>query len=130
MNLVPYRNRSAVADPFREMLSDDFFYGSFFPAMEKALTKTGSQWFPALDISEDKNAYHVKADLPGIKKEDVHVSFEEGVLTIEGERKNEQEQKDKNYHHVERSYGKFVRSFNLGAGVDANAIRRTIKTGS
>ena len=106
--------------------NDDSFYGSFFPAMEKAL---GTQRFPAIDVSEEKDSFTLKADLPGIKKEDVHLSFENGILTIEGERKDETEQKDKNYHRIERVYGRFVRSFNLGTGVDANKIEAKYKEG-
>lgn len=71
-------------------------------------------WSPDIDISEDKDNYYVKADLPGLKKEDVSVAIEDDVLTIRGERKQETEQKEKNYHRVERSYGVFQRSFNVG----------------
>jgi HSP20 family protein len=125
MALVPYRNNRQV-DPLREVFNDQVFE-SFFPLLERTLSS--GQWFPALDVSEDKDAFMIKADLPGLKKEDVRLSFDNGVLTIEGERRSEHEQKDKNFHRMERSYGKFVRSLNLGTGVDANAIKADYKDG-
>jgi HSP20 family protein len=125
MSLIQYRNNSV--DPFRELLKEEFF-NPLLPVMEKAF-KNSSQFFPALDVSEERDSYTIKADLPGIKKEDVHVSFENGLLTIEGERKDQSEEKEKNYHRVERTYGRFVRSFNLGTGVDANKIQANYKDG-
>ena len=86
-------------------------------------------FFPALDVSEDQGQYTVQVDLPGLAKENVHLSFKEGILTIEGERKSESEQKDKDYHRVERSFGKFTRSLNLGTGVNAQAIKAGYKEG-
>lgn len=125
MSLVPFRNNTV--DPFKELLKEEFF-SPFFPAMEKAF-RGSSQFFPALDVSDDKDQYTIKVDLPGIKKEDVHVSYEDGLLTIEGERKEETDEKEKNYHRVERTYGRFVRSFNLGTGADPNKIQAQYKDG-
>ena len=65
-------------------------------------------WPVAFDVIEEKEQYVLKADLPGINKEDIKVSVENGVLTIEGERKSETEQKDKQFHRVERTYGRFI----------------------
>jgi HSP20 family protein len=127
MSLIHYRPKNSPADSIQELLSDDFFYAPFFPA--SVYNKRNENWFPALDVSEDANQYTIEADVPGLKKEDVRLSFDNGVLTIEGERKSETEKKDKNYHRVERTYGKFVRSLNLGTGVDANAIRAHYKEG-
>ena len=126
MSLIQFRPKQA--DPFREVLSDEFF-NNFFPLMDKTLARGASQWFPALDVSEEKDHYTIKADLPGLKKEDVRVSFEDGLLTIEGERKNEIEEKDKNYHRIERSYGRFVRTLNLGTGVDVSKVDANYKDG-
>ncbi|MBF0570916.1 MAG: Hsp20/alpha crystallin family protein [Candidatus Omnitrophica bacterium] len=78
---------------------------------------------------EEKEQYILKADLPGIKKEDIKVSVENGVLTIEGERKTEAEHKDKHIHRFERSYGRFVRTLNLGTSVDQSKIRANYKDG-
>ena len=86
-------------------------------------------WPVALDVVEEKEQYVLKADLPGITKEDIKVSVENGILTIEGERKSEAEQKDKQYHRVERSYGRFVRSLNVGTHVDTSKIKANYKDG-
>jgi len=74
---------------------------------------------PRLDISEDEEKYFVTVDLPGLAKEDVSVTVENGVMKIEGERKEEKKGK---YHHTERAYGKFLRSFSLPDDVDASKI--------
>ncbi len=125
MSLIQFRPKSQ--DPVREILNDEFFFGPYFPS--SVLNRGLENFTPALDVAEEGNQYLIKADVPGFNKEDVHLSFDNGILTIEGERKNEIEQKDKKYHRIERSYGKFVRSVNLGAGVDALAIKANYKDG-
>jgi HSP20 family protein len=87
------------------------------------------RWDVALDVVEEKEQYVLKADLPGINKEDIKVSLENGILTIEGERKSEAEDKDKQVHRIERSYGRFVRSLNLGTRIDDSKIRASYKDG-
>ena len=87
------------------------------------------RWNIALDVVEEKEQYVLKADLPGINKEDIKVSVENGILTIEGERKSETEHKDKQFHRVERSYGRFTRSLNLGSHVDITKIKANYKDG-
>ena len=88
-----------------------------------------AEWAPAVDIQETDNEYVVKADLPEVKKEDVKVEFEDGVLTVEGERKQEKEEKGKKFHKVERAYGKFVRRFALPTEVDATKVSAEFKEG-
>jgi HSP20 family protein len=88
-----------------------------------------SQWTPAVDIIEDDKEFVVKAELPEIKKEDVQVTVENGVLTIHGERKTEKDEKNKRYHRMERSYGSFTRSFSLPEGADTSKIRAEFKDG-
>ena len=73
--------------------------------------------------------YQIKAEIPDVKKEDVKVTLEEGVLTIQGERKQEKEEKGKRYHRVERSYGRFVRSFTLPDVVDEEKVKAEFKDG-
>ena len=75
---------------------------------------TVAQWSPSVDITEDEKEWLIKADLPEVKKEDVKVSSENGILTISGERRLEKEEKDKRYHRIERSYGNFTRTFTQG----------------
>ena len=90
---------------------------------------TFAEWAPAVDIQETEKEYLVKADLPEIKKDDVKVEFEDGVLTVEGERKLEKEEKGKKFHKIERGYGKFVRRFALPSGVDGDKVSADFKDG-
>lgn len=88
-----------------------------------------NDWSPAVDISETAEEYLIKAELPEIKKEDVKVTVEEGVLTIQGERKYESEEKNRKHHRVERFYGSFARSFHLPEDTDTSAIRAEFTEG-
>ena len=90
---------------------------------------TVAEWAPTVDITEDEKNYIIKAELPDVKKEDVHVRVENGVLTITGERKAEKEEKNKKYHRVERSYGSFARSFTLPENVEAEKVSAAYKDG-
>jgi HSP20 family protein len=82
-----------------------------------------------VDISEDDKNIYIEAELPGMKKEDVKVTIEDGVLMIRGERKQETEEKKKNYHRVERVYGSFSRAFTLGENVDKDSIEAKYENG-
>jgi HSP20 family protein len=97
------------------------------PFIEETLPLTN--WVPACDIYETEKEIVLKAELPGLKKEDVFVSIENSVLTIRGERKFEEEVKKENFHRVERSYGEFLRSFTLPAFIDATKILAEFKDG-
>ena len=90
---------------------------------------TVAEWAPLVDITEDDKEYLIKAELPEVKKDEVKVAVENGVLTISGERKFEKEQKNKKYHRVERAYGSFVRSFTLPDGADADKVNAEFKDG-
>jgi HSP20 family protein len=90
---------------------------------------TLAEWAPVADIIEDDKEYVVKAELPEVKKEDVKVTVEKGVLTISGERKLEKEEKNKKYHRVERAYGSFVRSFMLPDDANAENVKAEFKDG-
>ena len=90
---------------------------------------TLADWVPIADITEDDKEYLIKAELPDMKKEDVKVTVENGVLTISGERKLEKEEKNKKYHRVERAYGRFVRSFSLPDDADPNGVQAEFKDG-
>ncbi|HSH16921.1 MAG TPA: Hsp20/alpha crystallin family protein, partial [Verrucomicrobiae bacterium] len=81
-----------------------------------------TEWAPSVDIIEDDKEWLVKADLPEVKKEDVKVTVENGVLTITGERKFEKEEKGKRYHRIEREYGTFLRSFTLPDAADGDKV--------
>ena len=120
-------------EPFRE--SDEFFRSMSTPTWARwpfaGGENGGSQreWHPAVDISETPTEYRVKAELPGIRREDVKVSLEDSVLTVEGERKHEQEVKGEQSHRVERYYGSFRRRFTLPEDADAEKIRAESKDG-
>ena len=93
--------------------------------------RTGAvaEWTPVVDIIEDEKAYVIKAELPELRKEDVHVQLEGGVLTISGERKVEREEKTRRYHRLERAYGVFSRSFELPENIDADKISASYRDG-
>jgi HSP20 family protein len=90
---------------------------------------TVAQWAPLVDITEDDKEYLVKAELPEVKKEEVKVTVEEGVLSIHGERKVEKEEKGRKFHRIERAYGSFERSFTLPDDADATRITSDFKDG-
>ncbi len=119
-------------DPFRELNEFQNRLSSFFNRAPVQRGQEGSmvtQWSPAVDIIENEKEFIVKAELPEVKKEDVHVTVENGVLTISGERKFEKEEKNKRYHRVERSYGSFTRGFSLPEGADASKVNAEFKDG-
>lgn len=86
-------------------------------------------WSPSVDISETDTEYLLKAELPAVKKEDVHVTFEDGMLSIRGERRQEKEQKGERFHRMESFRGTFSRSFSLPDAIDAAGIRAESKDG-
>lgn len=108
--------------------SSDVLYRFFDDDIISQLSEN-QQWPVAIDVVEEKEQYVLKADLPGLNKEDIKVSVVNGILTIEGERKSETEQKDKQVHRMERSYGRFVRSLNVGTNIDTGKIQASYKDG-
>ena len=88
-----------------------------------------ADFMPAVDIQETDNEFIVKADLPDVKKEDVKVHLQDGVLAIEGERRVEKEEKGKQFHRMEREYGKFVRRFAMPTEIDPEKVRAEFKDG-
>ena len=92
-------------------------------------TMTVADWIPLVDISETTTEYVIKAEIPEVKKEDVKVTLEHGVLTVQGTRWREAEEEGKKYHRVERSYGSFVRSFSLPDLVDDTKVQADFKEG-
>ena len=86
-------------------------------------------WSPRADVIENDDAYVIKAELPGVNKNDVKITLRDNVLTIKGEKKEEKEEKEKNFHRIERSYGSFERSFALPAGVKNDKVDAAYKDG-
>ena len=90
---------------------------------------SSGQWHPVLDIYDDGNDLVLKAELPGLKKDDIDVKVDNNVMTLHGERKRETEAKEDSYYRCERSYGTFSRSFTLPTTVDANKITASYEDG-
>jgi HSP20 family protein len=103
-------------------------FDNFFGRTERE-DWTESRWAPAIDISENKDDLMVNVEVPGMKKEDIKVTLQDGILTVKGERKQEKEEKDKSFHRVERSYGSFCRSFTLPTTVQGDKIKANYKDG-
>ncbi|MBX3303287.1 MAG: Hsp20/alpha crystallin family protein [Nitrospira sp.] len=121
-------------DPFRELeeVSDRLnrmFARPVTRATNGKETMIVADWTPSVDISETESEYQIKAEIPDVKKEDVKVTLEDGVLTIQGERKYEKEEKGKKYHRIERSYGSFVRTFSLPDVIDDDKVQAEFKDG-
>jgi HSP20 family protein len=99
------------------------------PRREEDEAMTVADWVPLVDISETGAEYIIKAEIPEVKKEDVKVTLEHGVLSIRGMRRQEVEGNSKKYHRVERSYGSFVRNFTLPDLVDDAKLEAVVKDG-
>jgi HSP20 family protein len=122
-------------EPFREMEDFQNRLSTLFGRQIRRTNGHGREeitladWTPLADITEDEKEYLIKAELPELKREDVKVTVENGVLTITGERKFEKEEKKKKYHRIERGYGTFVRSFTLPEDADASRVKAEFKNG-
>jgi HSP20 family protein len=120
-------------DPFREIedLSNRLnrMFGRSNLTASSGETLAFPDWAPSVDVAETAEEFQIKAELPGVKKEDLKVNIENGVLTLSGERRQEKEEKGKKYHRVERSYGSFMRSFTLPDNVDAAKLHAEYKDG-
>lgn len=104
-------------------------FGDLFES-DKSRTDVGdTPWAPAVDISETETGFEVRAEIPGVSESDVHISVTNNLLTIMGEKRQEQETDDKNYHRVERRYGNFQRTFTLPRNVETTAIKAEFRAG-
>ncbi|MBL8044447.1 MAG: Hsp20/alpha crystallin family protein [Nitrospira sp.] len=116
----PFRELQDMSDRLNRMVSRPANGGSVGQGKE---VMTVADWTPTVDISESEAEYAIKAELPEVKREDVKVTVEDSVLTIQGERKQEKDEKGKKYHRIERSYGRFVRTFTLPDSVDESKVK-------
>jgi HSP20 family protein len=87
------------------------------------------RWMPAMDLAESGDHFVLRADLPGMSEEDVNIEFEDGTLTVSGERKAEHEEQEEGFHRVERSFGAFSRSLTLPQGIDPEAVTANFDRG-
>lgn len=126
-------------NPMRDLVDFEKEFNKMFNAFENrfGISKSKEEdseyenavWMPLTDIYEDKEKYTLKLDLPGIKKEDVKISFIDGKLSISGERTQENEHNDSKCHRIERSFGRYYRSFNLPEHVQSEKINAEFKDG-
>lgn len=124
MALIPWRPWRELDALRREM---DHWWDRF--AGERPAEWLKGEWVPSVDVSETKDQVVVKAEAPGIDPKEMDISLSGGVLTIKGEKKKEREEKDENYHLVERSYGSFSRSMRLPAEVQEDKVKASYKDG-
>ena len=115
----------SVWDPFADLnrIQREFEKNYFGPRTRPA------DFAPPVDVHEDAEALVLRAELPGVKKEDIDVSVDSNVLTLKGERKLEREEEGRRYHRVERSYGTFVRQFQLPSNLDPTSIDAKLTDG-
>ncbi len=116
-------------DPFRDMMRFQDEVARTFDDRLGLRAGESVGWTPACDIFEDGEAVTLRFELAGVEPKDVEIRYENGVLTLRGERRMEKEEKKENYHRVEMSYGSFTRSFSLPAIVDAEKIKAEAKNG-
>lgn len=131
--VAPWRPFSELPRWEREMdrMMEDFFGRRFLPRWPERWFRTeGLQLHaPAVDVFEEKDEIVVKAEIPGIEKDSIEVNLSDHILTIKGEKKQEEEVKEENYYRSERSYGSFVRTLELPKDVQADKVKATFKNG-
>ena len=130
MTLVKWspRNRqlSQMHEAFDDLVRDIF---SDFPAPWLGTGAVGGEWIPPMDVVEEEGRYLVHLDLPGLRREDITVSVENGTLTLKGERRHESETKNGGYKRFERSHGTFTRTIALPNTIDPKRIEAAYKDG-
>jgi len=125
----PFRELAPFRDFERMRKEMDRFWDSFLEGTFRRRGEDGTEWFPSLDVSETKNELVVKAEIPGMDSKDIDISLSDGMLTIRGEKKHEKEEKEENYHFIERSYGTFSRSVSLPRDLKHDKISASYKDG-
>ena len=120
--LAPWRGMDVLRQEM-ERVFDRFFE----PRWDEF--EAGGAWAPKLDVSETKDAYMVKAEIPGVDQKDLSVSLQNQILTIKGEKHKDKEEKDEKYHRVERSWGEFTRAIALPGAADTENVNATFKDG-
>jgi HSP20 family protein len=118
----PFRDLAVLQDRMNRLFQD---YSG--PRNDEELTT--SHFVPPVDIYEDEHNLTVKAEIPGVDPKDVDVRIENNTLTIKGERKFEKDEKEENFHRVERRYGSFIRSFTLPNTVNADTCKAEFENG-
>jgi HSP20 family protein len=127
MALTPFRGFYDMQGEMNRMFDEVF--GSLARTGRRQQGETPSQWAPALDVLQEDGDILVRAELPGVKQEDVDITYQNGVLTISGVRKAEQEKEGSGYYVRERRYGSFRRSMSLPEGTDESSITARFQDG-
>jgi HSP20 family protein len=124
----PFRELEPFRDFKRMRRNMDRLWDSFF---ERGVRRTDVdvEWLPSLDVAETKNEIVLRAEVPGLDTKDIDISLSDGLLSIRGEKKQEREDKEEDYHVVERSYGTFTRSIRLPKEVQSDKISASYKNG-
>ena len=125
----PFRDLEPFSDFDRMRREMDRVWDSFFEGTVERRAKEESVWLPSVDVSETKNDLVVKAELPGMDPKDIDITLSDSHLMIKGQKKHEKEEKDEDYHFVERSYGSFVRAVHLPKEVKHDKINASYKNG-
>jgi len=125
MELMPWKPFSGLGSLKKEM---DDLWDRFFTDLP-VMRRFEGDWSPTVDVSETKDSFVVKAELPGLDAKDVNVSISGNMLIIKGEKKKEEEEKDEHHHCVERYYGSFQRTFRLPVNVKADKIEAAFEKG-
>lgn len=118
-------------DPWREL--EDMFdrhaktFGQLRPGISELAES--ADWIPVVDIAETEKEFVIQAEIPGVEKNDVKVTVDRDVLTIQGKRESEKEEKGRKFHRIERSYGSFTRSFSLPENVDESHVHAAFRDG-
>jgi len=134
MALIPWRPRETWWDPLRDLEAiqnemNKMFNSSLVRWGDRDVGLLEGAWSPAIDVYDSKDNVMVKADIPGMKKDEIEVSVHGDTLIIKGEKKQEKEVKEKDYVRTERFYGSFNRAISLPAAVDASKVNATYKNG-
>lgn len=117
-------------NPFSEIANWPPEFRLFEDTLSRVLgDATGRPWTPAVDIQETPNELVLKADVPGVDMKDIDIQIENGTLTLKGQRKFEEEKKDRGYHRIERGYGSFARYFSLPDTVEPDKVAAEYKNG-
>ena len=122
--LDPFRDLTGIQDRMNQIFEDAL---SRSRGRDEGM-RTG-MWTPAVDIYERNDFVVVKAELPGVEKDQISVEVKDGILTLRGERKLERDVKEESYHRIERAYGSFLRSFSLPVSVDQDKVKAKFKDG-
>lgn len=122
MNITRYDPWRTMDDWRQEM---DRILHPLLQRDEETSHVAGGDWMPAVDIKDEENRYVIRADIPGVKPEDIEVTMENGMLTIRGERKFEETEEKENFKRIERSHGIFYRRFTLPENTDGEAVQAT-----